>query len=152
MKSYPFLLALALMSLANAVWAVGTVGANAFGDPAERALSSVQAGTTAAIKLALIREALGERLLLSCSKCKAGFALKVVEQAMQKQSAIGGEQLAEVERLRADGQALYDEGKFKESLELLQQAETILGIDASGDTIPAAKRISGAGAQSVPNR
>jgi tetratricopeptide (TPR) repeat protein len=151
MKLY-LLLALALMSLANTAGAVGTLGANAFGDPAEKALSSVQAGAIAARKLALIGDVLGYRLRVSCNKCRAGYALKVVEQTIKKQSVLGTKQLAEAEQLRSQGQALYDEGKFKESLELLQQAEAILGIDASGDPLPPAKQSSGAAEQPVTSR
>jgi len=150
MKSY-LVVALALMSLANTAGAVGTAGANAFRDPAE-ALYSVQAGATAARKLALIGDVLGDRVRVSCNKCRAGFALKVVEQTIRKQSVLGTEQLAEAEQLRSQGQALYDEGKFKESLELLQQAEAILGIDASGDPIPPAKQSAGAAEQPVTSR
>ena len=71
---------------------------------------------------------------------------------MQRQPAVIGEQYVEVERLRTEGEALYNEGKFKESLELLQQAEAILGIDASGDPIPPMKQTSGSRGESVPSR
>jgi hypothetical protein len=66
--------------------------------------------------------------------------------------ALVGEQYAEVERLRTLGEALYSEGKFEESLELLRKAEAILGIDASGDRIPSTKQTSGAGEESVLTR
>jgi hypothetical protein len=72
---------------------------------------------------------------------------------MQKQPALSRDQYAEVERLRAEGQALYDQEKYVESLVLLRKAQSILGIDASGDPIaPPIKQTSGAGAETLPNR
>lgn len=86
-------------------------------------------------ELKLIDAVLGSRLLLACDRCRSGFALKVVEQAMQKQVALPRDQIAEVERLRAEGETLYKEKKYKESLELLLKAEELLGVDASGDPL-----------------
>ena len=146
MKAYRFLLALVLTAIIDGAFAVGQpAAALSIGDSRSKALSSLEAGASAAKQLALVRDVLGERLVVSCDKCRSGFALKVVEQAMQKKSTVESEQLAEVERLRTQGEALYNEGKFKESLQLLQQAEAILGIDASGDPIPPTKQTSGAG-------
>jgi tetratricopeptide (TPR) repeat protein len=153
MKSYPLLAAITLAVTATAAWPVQhSTGPDGVGDTVEEAVSSLEEKADAARHSALINDVLGRRLLLSCNKCRAGFALKVLEQAVQKPSAVGSEQLAEVERLRTQGQALYNEGKFKESLELLQQAEAILGIDASGDPIPPTKQTSGAAEESVLNR
>ena len=135
MRSCQFLAAIVLAVTATAAWPVQhRTGPEGLDHTAERALSSFEEKVDAAKQLMLINDVLGGRLLLSCNKCRAGFALKVLEQAMQRQPAVIGEQYVEVERLRTEGEALYNEGKFKESLELLQQAEAILGIDASGDS------------------
>ena len=92
-----------------------------------------QARRAATLNLKLIEHALENKALVACAKCKSGYALKVVEQAMQKRPALSDDQVAQVERLHAEGKSLYDEGKYHESLELSRKAQAILGIDASGD-------------------
>lgn len=77
-----------------------------------------------------------------------------MEQALQKQPALPPDQYAEVERLRTQGEALYNEGKYLESLELLRKAQAILGIDASGSpqATPRANQASGASEAPVSSR
>jgi tetratricopeptide (TPR) repeat protein len=101
-----------------------------------------------------IQDVLNAARLFACNRCKSGYALKVVEQALQKQPMLAADEYAEVERLRAEGQALYDEGKYVESLELLRQAQSILGIDASGSPVQASptNTTSNAAAQPAPGR
>jgi len=71
---------------------------------------------------------------------------------MQKQVALSRDQIAEVEHLRTEGETLYNEKKYKESLELLLKAEELLGIDASGDPVVRPSTPSGAGAQPRADR
>jgi hypothetical protein len=154
MASRQVLVALALVVIAEAAWPVQQpIGANAVGGPQDRALSSLQAKDNAARQLALIDDVLGRRLLVACNKCRSGFALKVVEQALQKEPTLPPDQYAEVERLRTQGEALYKEEKYQESLELLLKAEAILGIDASGSPLARPQnQASGASQAPVSNR
>jgi len=155
MASYRVLIAFALVATAEAAWPVQQpIGAKAVGDPRDEAVSSLEARDTAAKQLASINDVLGKRLLVACNKCKSGFALKVVEQALQKQPQLPPDQYAEVERLRTQGEALYNEGKYVESLELLRKARAILGIDASGSpqAAPPANQASGASQPPVSTR
>ena len=76
-----------------------------------------------------------------------------MEQALQNPPTLSDGQYAEVERLHAEGQVLYNQGKYAESLELLQKAQSILGIDSSGAIqTPPARDASGTDATSLPVR
>ncbi|HTS51823.1 MAG TPA: hypothetical protein VMH26_00990 [Burkholderiales bacterium] len=154
MKSHHLTFALALAAVAGVASAYQQpMGVQAADDAGRKTPSTLQLRDSAARALQSIDDIIGKRLMLSCNRCRSGFALKVVEQAMQKQPALSSDQYAEVERLRAEGQALYDQEKYVESLELLRKAQSILGIDASGDPItPPIKQTSGASAEPLPNR
>jgi len=54
--------------------------------------------------------------------------MKKIDDALAKQPALSAEQLAEVKKLRADGEALHKAGKHQESLDALGKAEKILNI------------------------
>jgi len=51
-----------------------------------------------------------------------------IDDALAKQPALSAEQLSEVKKLRAEGEALHKAGKHQESLDTLDKAEKILGI------------------------
>jgi tetratricopeptide (TPR) repeat protein len=154
MKLYRFLLALALATTAGGACAFQLPARlNALDDSAGTAVSVSQARGDALRALKLIEGALGRNPQLACNRCKSGFALKVVEEALRKQPALTDEQYAVVERLRAEGQSLYNEEKYVESLELLRQAQSILGIDSSGSPQPPpADSPPAAGAKLEPRR
>ena len=54
--------------------------------------------------------------------------MKKIDDALAKQPAVSAEQLAEVKKLRAEGEALHKAGKHQESLDALGKAEKILNI------------------------
>jgi len=153
MKLYQLTLLVALVAIASAASAYPRAPGERTAERAGRnALTTLQLRDAATAAMQSIDDIVARRTLLSCNKCRSGYALKVVEQTMQKQPALSSDQYAEVERLRAEGQTLYDEGKYVESLELLRKAQGILGIDASGDPItPPIKQTSGT-PEPVPSR
>jgi hypothetical protein len=153
MKACHFLLGFALASAAGSACAYQQRMFHNFDDPAGKGVSVVQAREEATRTLKVIEDALGAARLLACNRCRSGFALKVVEQALQNPPTLSDGQYAEVERLRAEGQVLYNQGKYAESLELLQKAQSILGIDSSGAIqTPPATDASGAAPTSFPVR
>lgn len=54
--------------------------------------------------------------------------MKKIDEALAKQPNLSAEQMTEVKKLRADGEALHKAGKHQESLDTLGKAEKILGI------------------------
>lgn len=54
--------------------------------------------------------------------------MKAIDEALAKKPNLSSSQLAEVKKLRADGEALHKAGKHKESVETLGKAKSILGI------------------------
>jgi hypothetical protein len=54
--------------------------------------------------------------------------MKAIDEALAKKPNLSAEQLAEVKKLRAEGEALHNAGKHKESVETLGKAKSILGI------------------------
>lgn len=55
--------------------------------------------------------------------------MKKIDEALAANPDLTADQLAEVQKLRADGQAQHEGGQHKESVETLQQAKDILGIE-----------------------
>jgi hypothetical protein len=54
--------------------------------------------------------------------------MKAIDDALAKHPQISAEQMAEVKKLRAEGEALHKAGKHQESVETLGKAMKILGI------------------------
>jgi hypothetical protein len=54
--------------------------------------------------------------------------MKAIDEALAKKPSLSAEQLAEVKKLRAEGEALHKAGKHNESVETLGKAKSILGI------------------------
>ena len=54
--------------------------------------------------------------------------MKKIDEALAKKPSISAEKLAEVKKLRADGEALHNPGKHQESVDTLAKAMAILGI------------------------
>ncbi len=55
--------------------------------------------------------------------------VKGIDAALAASPAISAEQMAEVKRLRDEGHALHEAGKHAESVETLQKAKDILGLE-----------------------
>jgi Tfp pilus assembly protein PilN len=54
--------------------------------------------------------------------------MKKIDEALAKQPKLSAQQMADVKKFRADGEALHKAGKHQESLDTLAKAEKILGI------------------------
>ena len=54
--------------------------------------------------------------------------MKKIDDALAKNPALSSEQMAEVKKLRADGEALHKAGKHQESVDTLGKAMKILKI------------------------
>ena len=54
--------------------------------------------------------------------------MKAIDDALAKKPNLSSQQLAEVKKLRAEGEALHNAGKHTESVETLGKAKKILGI------------------------
>ena len=54
--------------------------------------------------------------------------MKQIDAAMAKSPKLSAQQLAEVKKYRADGEALHKAGKHQESVDTLAKAKKILGI------------------------
>ena len=54
--------------------------------------------------------------------------MKKIDDALAKDPKLSAEQMAEVKKYRAEGEALHKAGKHQESLDTLAKAEKILGI------------------------
>jgi hypothetical protein len=55
--------------------------------------------------------------------------MKQIDAALAQQPALTAEQLAQVKRYRAEGEALHDAGRHAESVAELAKAKALLGID-----------------------
>lgn len=78
-----------------------------------------------------IRPVLAAALLLAASGAWAFHCpaeMKKIDDALAKQPALSAEQMSEVKKLRAEGEALHKAGKHQESLDTLGKAEKILNI------------------------
>ncbi|HCX34849.1 MAG TPA: hypothetical protein DHV08_15735 [Rhodocyclaceae bacterium] len=77
-----------------------------------------------------------KRMLLVATLLASGTALafhcpadmKKIDAAMSKAPALSGDKMAEVKKLRAEGETLHKAGKHQESIETLGKAMKILGI------------------------
>ncbi|HLS82519.1 MAG TPA: hypothetical protein VK025_14060 [Steroidobacter sp.] len=54
--------------------------------------------------------------------------MKQIDAALAENPSLSAEQLAQVKKLRAEGEALHKAGKHQESVEELAKAKAILGI------------------------
>lgn len=54
--------------------------------------------------------------------------MKKIDEAMAKQPSISADKLAEVKKMRAEGEKLHKAGKHQESVDILAKAMAILGI------------------------
>ena len=54
--------------------------------------------------------------------------MKAIDDALAKKPSLSAEQMAEVKKYRADGEALHKAGKHQESVDTLAKAKKILGI------------------------
>jgi hypothetical protein len=54
--------------------------------------------------------------------------MKAIDEALAKKPNLSAEQMAEVKKYRAEGEALHNAGKHKESVDTLAKARKILGI------------------------
>lgn len=54
--------------------------------------------------------------------------MKKIDDAMAKNPKLTAEQMTEVKKLRADGEALHKSGKHQESVDTLAKAMKILGV------------------------
>lgn len=54
--------------------------------------------------------------------------MKKIDEAMAKPTSLSAEQMAEVKKLRAEGETLHKAGKHQESIDTLAKAMKILGI------------------------
>jgi hypothetical protein len=55
--------------------------------------------------------------------------MKAIDDALAKKPNLTAEQLAQVKKYRADGEALHKAGKHQESVDTLAKAKKILGIE-----------------------
>src|ERR1700741_2131425 len=132
MKLYHLQLALVLATTVGAAYAFPqATRLNRLDDAASTAFSVAHARGDAGRALKSIESALRRSPQLACNKCKSGFALKIVEEALRKQPALSNDQYLEVQRLHDEGEALFNQAKYLESLELSRKAQSILGIDPS---------------------
>jgi hypothetical protein len=54
--------------------------------------------------------------------------MKAIDDALAKKPSLSAEQMAEVKKYRAEGEALHKAGKHQESVDTLAKAKKILGI------------------------
>ncbi len=55
--------------------------------------------------------------------------MKAIDDALAKKPSLSAEQLAQVKKYRAEGEALHKAGKHQESVDTLAKAKKILGIE-----------------------
>lgn len=54
--------------------------------------------------------------------------MKAIDEALAKKPSLSADKMAEVKKLRADGEAAHKAGKHKESTDQLEKAMGILGV------------------------
>jgi len=54
--------------------------------------------------------------------------MKAIDDALAKKPSLSAEQMAEVKKYRAEGEALHKAGKHQESVDTLGKAKKILGL------------------------
>ena len=79
--------------------------------------------TAAALALGLAGGLAGAAFAGSCPKDMAE-----IDAALAKSPALSADQMSEVTKLRAEGEALHKAGKHKESVDALHKAKGILGL------------------------
>ena len=72
-------------------------------------------------------------MLLACASASALAAhcpmdMKQIDAALSANPKLSADKLAEVKKLRTEGEALHKAGKHQESVDVLGKAKTILGI------------------------
>jgi len=70
-------------------------------------------------------------LALASSQALAFYCrmdMKKIDEAMGRNPKLSAEQMAEVKKLRADGEALHKAGKYQESVDTLGKARKILNV------------------------
>ena len=76
--------------------------------------------------------ALAAAALLACSGAALAFHcpadMKKIDEALAKNPKLTPEQMAEVKKQRADGEALHKAGKHQESIDTLAKAMKTLGV------------------------
>ncbi len=74
---------------------------------------------------------LAASLFLACASAFAFHCpldMKKIDEALAKNPPLSAQQLAEVKKLRAEGEVLHKAGKHQESVDTLTKALTILNI------------------------
>ena len=74
---------------------------------------------------------LGAGLLFAAANALAFHCpaeMKKIDAALAKNPALSAQQMADVKKHRADGEALHKAGKHQESVDTLAKAQKILGI------------------------
>jgi len=69
--------------------------------------------------------------LLACSTAFAFHCpadMKKIDEALAKNPQLSAEQMADVKKLRAEGEALHKAGKHQESVDTLAKAMKMLGV------------------------
>jgi len=54
--------------------------------------------------------------------------MKKIDEALAKNPSLSAEQMADVKKLRAEGEALHKAGKHQESVDTLAKAMKVLGV------------------------
>jgi len=72
--------------------------------------------------------ALALTLATSAFAAHCPMDMKAIDEAMSKNPKLTPEQMAEVKKYRAEGEALHKAGKHQESVDTLGKARKILGI------------------------
>ena len=80
------------------------------------------------MKLRILVAAVGLALAGNVYAFHCPKEMKKIDDALAAKPNITAEQLAEVKRLRAEGETLHKQGKHQESLDTLAKAEKILHI------------------------
>jgi len=80
------------------------------------------------MKLRILAIAIGLALAGNAYAFHCPKEMKKIDDALAAKPSITAEQLAEVKRLRAEGEALHKQGKHQASLDALDEAEKILNI------------------------
>jgi hypothetical protein len=78
------------------------------------------------LRLVLAAAALAAAGVANAMHCPAD--MKAIDDALAKKPNLTAEQLAEVKKLRAEGEALHKASKHTESVDTLSKAMKILGI------------------------
>lgn len=78
-----------------------------------------------------LRSLFAAAALLACSSAFAFHCpadMKKIDEALAKNPALSAEQMADVKRWRAEGEAAHKAGKHQESVDTLAKAMKVLGV------------------------